>query len=191
MKNPNGYGSVIKLSGNRRNPFAVRITAGFDEYGKQLYRYVNYHSARSAALIALAEFNKNPYNLDLDSSKLTFKDVYEKWSSEKYIVKDEQHPYGTSRSNIIGYKAAWRICKKIEDMKFIDVKLSHMQMIVDESGKNRPTLRKLKVLLGQLFDYAVVNEIISKDRHIVEYVNINKSGNPNAYDRKPFSAKDP
>ena len=26
MRNPNGYGSVIKLKGKRRKPFAVRVT---------------------------------------------------------------------------------------------------------------------------------------------------------------------
>ena len=33
MKNPNGYGSVSKLSGKRRRPYIVRITAGFDMEG--------------------------------------------------------------------------------------------------------------------------------------------------------------
>jgi len=31
MRLPNGYGSVAKLSGNRRNPYVVRKTTGFDE----------------------------------------------------------------------------------------------------------------------------------------------------------------
>ena len=31
MRNPNGYGSVVKLSGNRRKQFAIRITVGFDK----------------------------------------------------------------------------------------------------------------------------------------------------------------
>ena len=33
MKNPNGYGSVTKLSGNRRKPFWVRKTVGWNEKG--------------------------------------------------------------------------------------------------------------------------------------------------------------
>ena len=31
MKLPNGYGSVYKLSGNRRKPWAARVTAGIHE----------------------------------------------------------------------------------------------------------------------------------------------------------------
>jgi len=31
VKNPNGYGSVAKLSGNRRRPYVVKKTIGYDE----------------------------------------------------------------------------------------------------------------------------------------------------------------
>lgn len=34
MKNPNGFGSVHKLSGNRRNPWRFIKTIGWDEEGK-------------------------------------------------------------------------------------------------------------------------------------------------------------
>ena len=37
MKNPNGYGSVVKLSGNRRNPFAARKTKGWNDKGQPIY----------------------------------------------------------------------------------------------------------------------------------------------------------
>ena len=32
MKNPNGYGQIIKLSGKRRKPYAVRLSAGYKEF---------------------------------------------------------------------------------------------------------------------------------------------------------------
>ena len=34
MKLPNGYGNVSKLSGNRRNPWRVRKTIGFEYYDR-------------------------------------------------------------------------------------------------------------------------------------------------------------
>ena len=49
-----------------------------------------------------------------------------------------------------------------------------MQAVIDDSGKNHPTLRKIKSFLSQLFDFAVMNDIISKDKHIVEYLDIGK-----------------
>lgn len=180
MRNPNGYGSVFKISGNRRKPFGVRITKGWDDNGKQLYEYLSYHESQREAILWLAEYNKNPY--DPATNKTTVKEVYDKWAAAKFDK--------VSKSNVNGYKASWKLCSEIYDMKFVDVKLIHLQKIVNESGKNYPSLRKLKVLFGQLFDYAVMNEIISKDRHIVEYVDISGAGNPDAYNRKPFTKKE-
>ena len=40
MRLPSGYGSIIKLKGNRRKPYQVRLTKGFTEEGKQIYMYL-------------------------------------------------------------------------------------------------------------------------------------------------------
>ena len=117
-------------------------------------------------MTALAEFNANPY--DVDAAKVTFEDVYERWSDEHFPT--------VSDSNVKGYRAAWALCDKLARMRFVDVKLDHLQMIVDESGKNYPTLRKLKVLLGLMYKYAVIHEIIPKERNLVEYLDIKKAG---------------
>lgn len=85
------------------------------------------------------------------------------------------------------YKASWKLCDKIASMRFVDVKLDHLQMVVDESGKNTPTLKKLKIMLGLMYKYAVIHEIIPKERNMVEYLNIKNAGNPNALNREPFS----
>lgn len=180
-KLPNGYGSVYKLQGNRRNPYVAKKTKGWSinpETGKatQLYITVGYYPTRKDALTALSEYNANPYDV---SSKITLKEVYEKWSDE--------HFKNVSDSNVKGYKAAWKLCNKIENMKIVDIKLDHLQMIVNESGKNTPTLRKLKVLLGLMYKYAVIHEIIPQEKNKVEYLDIKRAGNPNALDRKPFT----
>ena len=101
--------------------------------------------------------------------------VYERWSDEHFPT--------VSDSNVKGYRAAWALCDKLARMRFVDVKLDHLQMVVDESGKNYPTLRKLKILFGLMYKYAVIHEIIPKERNLVEYLDIKKAGNPNAYNR--------
>ena len=63
MKNPNGYGSVVKLKGKRRNPYVVRKTTGWNEKGHPVYFVVGYYSTRKEGLIALADFNKAPRNM--------------------------------------------------------------------------------------------------------------------------------
>ncbi len=38
MRNPNGYGGVSKLKGNRRKPYVARITDGYRDTGSQIYK---------------------------------------------------------------------------------------------------------------------------------------------------------
>lgn len=40
MRMPNGYGSVYKLSGKRRNPYVARKTIGFNEKNQPIYKII-------------------------------------------------------------------------------------------------------------------------------------------------------
>ena len=75
MRLPNGYGSVYKLSGKRRKPFIARKTIGWDDNGKQIYRTIGYYETKKLALQSLADFNNNPY--DVEVSTLTFSDIFD------------------------------------------------------------------------------------------------------------------
>lgn len=182
MKLPNGYGSVYKLPGNRRKPWAVRITVsrkeGKDGLTHWKYKYLGYYESQADALVALAHFNENPY--DMDANKTTFAEVFEKWSREHFPK--------VSDSNVKGYNASYKLCTSIQSMRFNDIRKAHLQGVVDTCGKNYPTLRKLKVLFTVMYKFAIENDICSKD--YAQYVDINqyKDRNPNKYDRKPFSA---
>lgn len=75
MKLGNGVGSVYKLSGNRRNPYIVRKTFGWDintETGraKQLYVTIGYAPTRAKGLEMLMEYNKILMILTLPKSPL-------------------------------------------------------------------------------------------------------------------------
>jgi len=169
MRLPNGFGNISKLTGKRRNPWRARKTTGWtiDEEtkkAKQQYVTIGYYPTRQQALQALSEYNASPY--DLNANKITFAEIYERWSEKKFTE--------ISPSNVNGYKAAYKMCEAIYDMRFADLKLAHLQGVVDASGKNYPALKKLKILFNQLFDYAVMHEIITRDRHIVEYLDIGK-----------------
>ncbi|MFC4355347.1 tyrosine-type recombinase/integrase [Chryseomicrobium palamuruense] len=153
MKHPNGYGSVYKLSGKRRKPWGVRKTIGWDEKGKQLYQNIGYYETRTDAMLALAEFNKNPYTME--SSSITFAEVFEKWSKKKFAK--------TSQSSINGYNASYKIAKNIHSMRFVDIKKDHLQAVMDSCTKGHGTKRKIKVLFNQLFKYALENDLVNKD----------------------------
>jgi integrase len=184
MKLPNGYGSVYKLPGNRRKPWVVRMTVSRKEDKKGAthwkYKYLGYYETQAEALIALAHFNENPY--DMDAHKVTFAEVFEKWSKEHYPK--------ISKSNVQGYNASYLLCEPLYTLRFNDIRKSHLQSVVDECGKNYPTLRKLKVLYTMLYKFALENDICSKD--YAQYVDIiqYKDKNPNAYNRKPFNKQE-
>ena len=185
MRLPNGYGGVVKLSGARRRPYAARITTGWyykDQTGKRVQRYqiLGYASTRAEALQILARYNDYP--IDGASLKLTFADIYERWSQEKFPT--------TSHSNIKGYRAAYAICQDIADVPFRNLRLDDLQRVVDRCGKNYPTLKKLRVLYNQLYEYAMKHEIVVKDYSA--YVNIikYKDRNPNKTERERFTPQE-
>ena len=59
MRLPNGFGSVHKISGNRRRPYRARITIGW-KYTKekikiQEYKTIGYYATKQEGLIALVK----------------------------------------------------------------------------------------------------------------------------------------
>ena len=176
MKNPNGYGSVFKLSGNRRRPWCARITAGWSDEGKQQYKTLGYFEKRQDAMAALAEYNKNPY--DIDQSAVTFEEIYEKWSKKKFEE--------VSTSQAKSYNVAFNTCAPIHSVKFTDLRLSHLQGIIDTANKNYGSNRQMKVLFSQLFQYAMKNDIVDKDYS--RFVEIGK--NVKSEKRQPFTKEE-
>lgn len=176
MKLPNGYGSVYKLSGKRRKPFVAKKTIGWDDNGKQIYKVIGYYETKKSALQALSDYNTNPYNLD--SSTITFSELFEKWKALKY---DD-----ISQSAINGYNAAFRTSEELHNMRFVDIKTIHMQKVIHNCNKGYDTLRKIKVLYNQLFKYAMENDIVNKDYS--QYVDLGKKNTTSS--RIPFSKKE-
>ena len=136
MKNPNGYGTVAKLSGNRRKPFVVRKTNGWDDNGYPIYLTIGYYATREEGLIALAEYNRNPY--DVDKQKITLKELFEKWS-DTILPKLGKSLQG-------GLKSAYRHIKKLEEMKYRDIRSFQMQDCIDNCGKGYSTQAQIKNL---------------------------------------------
>lgn len=166
MRAPNGFGSCIRLSGNRRNLYAVRITAGWTDDGKQIYKYVSYHKTKKEAMIALANYNHNPYNLD--SRKITFEKLFNQWILEQ---QGKMTP-----KNISSYKSAYKNCSAVYKMKFTDIKKSHIQSIIDSIDKSLATKNKTKQVFSKLYAYALENDLATKDySKFVEVSGIDKT----------------
>ena len=177
MRLPSGYGGIVKLKGNRRKPYQVRLTKGFTDGGKQIYMYLGYYAKRGEALEALAEYNSSPY--DITRETITFAEVYKKWSNE--------HFKKVSSSSIERYSNAYRkYCKSLYKMRFKDIRLTHLQAVIDNCGMAHPTRASIKTLFAVLTRFAMKNDIVDKD--YAQYVDVGqREGKIN---RKPFTQEE-
>ena len=177
MRLPSEYGGIVKLKGNRRKPYQVRLTKGFTDEGKQIYMYLGYYAKRGEALEALAEYNSSPY--DITRETITFAEVYKKWSNE--------HFKKVSSSSIERYSNAYRkYCKSLYKMRFKDIRLTHLQAVIDNCGMAHPTRASIKTLFAVLTKFAMKNDIVDKD--YAQYVDVGqREGKIN---RKPFTQEE-
>lgn len=185
MRNPNGYGSVYKLSGNRRRPWVARITVGWTEAdwennggkSKQVYKILGYFKTRKEAQIALADYHNDPYDVDL--RKLTFREVFERWASEHFPK--------VSQSKKNAYKTVLNQSAAIHDIPLSKIKTIHLQKLINEkSHLKSSTLGHHKSAYKQIFEYAMKYEIVNKN--YAEFIDI-----PNESDRRkkqPFSREE-
>lgn len=152
MKHPNGYGSVVKLSGKRRRPYCARKTKELDERGYPVYFVIGYYATREEGLMALAEYNRNPYDVDL--AKITMKELYDRWSARDFPKMSE--------SSVGSHKAAMKHCEPLHTMPYKTIKAYQMQQIIDECGFGYSTQGSIKNLFGKLDLYAMELDIITK-----------------------------
>lgn len=153
MRNPNGWGTVAKLSGNRRRPFVARKTRGFDGRGYPIYDIIGYFATKEEGMIALATYNNDPY--DVDKAKITMSELYEKFLTSSQIRK-------LANSSVGSLKAAYKHCKLLHSKKYKEIKAFHMQDCVDNCGCGYSTQWAIKNLFGHLDKFAKSLDVDSK-----------------------------
>lgn len=169
-KLPNGYGTIYKMPGKRSKPFrAVKtdkwVLDATTGKSKQIRITVGYYATREEAMIALADFNENPYDIKADS--ITFSEVYEKWS-ENYF------PTLSNPSSIRTVKAAYAYCNGLYNMRMRDIRVSHLEGTVLNADVGDSTKSRIKSLFNMMYKYAVAHDIVDKDYAAVMFAN----GNP-------------
>lgn len=152
MRNPNGYGSVVKLSGNRRNPYMVRKTDGYNEKGHPKYVAIGYTRTREEGLYMLANYNNAPW--DVEADKITLKELYKLFCERKLPKLGE--------SNQSGIKASYNHISKLENMAYKNIKAFHMQETIDGCNLSYATQMNIKNLWLKLDKMAMELDIINK-----------------------------
>ena len=168
MKLPNGYGSVTKLSGNRRKPYVARIS-GDPVYDEQIKGYkpkravLGYYVSKKEALNALAEYNMNPFSID--KNNITFKEIYDLWKKNNYK--------NLSESSITVREAALKHCEMINNIKVRDITTNMLTEVIDNCPFGSSTKKNIKTVMHTVFQYALQNNLVSKDYS--EFINIEYS----------------
>lgn len=147
---PNGFGSVYKLSGNRRRPWVAVKTFGWDKYGKQIQKPIGYAENKKDALQILTTYNNNPLD-SIDLLVLTYEEVYHKWMNEIELGKIKM-----SISNRNSYKAAFNNSKNLHRIRIYDLRTTNVQDVIDNCNLGYDSKRYIKLLASKLNKYCKV-----------------------------------
>ena len=140
MRNKNGYGSVVKLSGNRRKQFWIRKTIGFNEKGHPVYQTIGYAETREEGNLILAQYNNDPW--DIDRVKITLDELFELWKEKK------MNKLATNTASVM--KSSYKHIKKLGNMRYKEIKAYHMQDTIDHCGKSYAVQGAIKTLWWHL-----------------------------------------
>ncbi|MEQ2578072.1 tyrosine-type recombinase/integrase [Hominiventricola aquisgranensis] len=173
-RNPNGYGSVTKLKGNRSKPWIIKVTQ-YDADGNGRQVPLDYAATEEEANIILAKYNHNPWNID--RKNITLADLYNQWS------KIKKPKLGTSLQYSL--QAAYKHCSKLYGMKYINIKSFDMQDAID-GVFSYSSQTHMKNLWGHLDDFAFERDIIDKKYSSIISVS---AVPPDKQARTPFTDK--
>lgn len=159
-KLPNGFGTIRKLSGNRRKPYAVYppVTEWKDNGSPVRRKALGYFATYNDAYLCLSEYNKNPY--DIDSRSLTFADIHEMYYNEKYVNNTKRKYSDASKYSA---KCAFNNLKDLHSMKMRDIKASDVQRVLDNCKHKHATLEIMHMCFKEVSKFALKNDYIEKD----------------------------
>ena len=163
---PNGFGQISEIKNrNLRKPFRAMVTVGKTPTGRPICKPLkpdSFFATYNEAYAALAEYNKNPYDLE---NSLSVKELYEKWSEEYFKTLKSK---GSCRT----ITSAWAYCSSVYRMKVSSLRARHIKGCIDEgtaiiNGEERyPSAgvkSRIKSLFNLMLDYAVEYEIVDRN----------------------------
>lgn len=156
MKRGNGDGSIIKLAGKRRKPYAVRVTIGFTSEGKQKYKYIGYYASKTEAKKCLNNYLVAPEKIKLEKHLL--KNVFEN------MIETSKFSEGTVKQYISGFKQF----EHLHNRNIEDIQLYELEELVKD--KPSSTQARIKKTLSNCYKYAVKHDYVSKN--LAEYIDI-------------------
>lgn len=153
MRNSNNFGSVYKMKDKpRRRPW--RIVKTVTELGGVTKRKtIGYARTKAEGLELLAKYNTNPYNLN--TTKMTFKEVQEKWQLQHFEKLEPR--------TVTQYKSICKHFEPIKDIPMLELTTMQLQELFNSVKLSGASKRLLKAVLNQVYKYALKMDIVVKD----------------------------
>ena len=174
-KLPNGFGSIVKLSGNRRKPWAARISDG----GK--YKYIGYFSAYDEAFLCLVQCHKRK-GLSNFADDLTFSDIYR--------LEMEEHARYIGRSTADGYRTSYNNCTALHNKPFREITIFELQQVINAisaQGIGQPSQKKTRQLFHNMYKFCIKYGFIKLTGDLSKFVDIDK--HKTKYKKTPFNMR--
>lgn len=141
LKRANRTGTVYKLQGRRRRPWAAAK-------GQTV---IGYYETKTAALEALNRLAGR--SLD-ERYNMTFSEVFAAWK--------EEHYRDISSSGITSYNRAYDVFAPLHNRKFRELKTADFQAVIDKyMHQSHSTVSKHKQLITQMSEWAKREELIT------------------------------
>lgn len=184
-RRPNNTGTVVKLSGKRRNPFCARVMSDERDIitGKKKQICIGTFASREEALNALSIYSLKRSNaLTNEKARNLAPDLFDKIQEktqkkiptfkEIYEILDAEEFSKLSNSARKGYKAWIKHFKSIYDRPINNITLADLQFVFDNDGSKNGTQVHMKVLCSKIFEYAVIHQYISRDNDYTSYIKV-------------------
>ena len=184
-RRPNNSGTVVKLSGKRRNPYCARVMSDERDIitGKKKQICIGTFATREEALNALSLYSlKRSSSITNEEARNLAPDLFDKIQKktqkkiptfkEIYEILDAEEFSKLSNSARKGYNSWIKHFKSIYDRPINNITLADLQFVFDNDGSKNGTQAHMKVLCCKIFEYAVIHQHISRDDDYTSYIKI-------------------
>ena len=171
---PNNYGTISKLSGNRRKPYCAKKFVGkeiTDHDVKYRYKVIGCYATRREAMDALAKANLEGFDASPD---LTLKKVFEQFIESKQDVSE-------ARRETFGF--VLRRLEPLHDKTFKSLRVADFEPCL--TGIAKSTATHYRTVLRQVYEYAIAHDWVQKN--YADLITVTGSSEPKR-ERKVFTA---
>lgn len=184
-RRPNNSGTVVKLSGKRRNPYCARVMSDERDIitGKKKQICIGTFATREEALNALSIYSlKKSSSITNEEARNLAPDLYDRIQEktqkrvptfyEIYQILDDEEFSKLSKSARNGYSSWIKRFENIHNRQINTITLADLQFIFDNDGSKNGTQAHMKVLCCKVFEYAVIHQYIPRDFDYTSYIRI-------------------